>query len=105
MAVTASGGQTLTPAQNVTAVAGMGGDVWGANGGDAVPIGGGATDQTGFTKPIASTLCNGETQTNFIGPANVAFTKTLLGRENNASLSAQTADGTQASGAGWNTAG
>ncbi len=33
-----TGGQQLTPYQNVTAVAGMGGDVWGANGGGAVPV-------------------------------------------------------------------
>ena len=34
----ANGGQTLTPNVDVLAVAGMGGDVWGANGGGAVPI-------------------------------------------------------------------
>lgn len=34
----ANGGQTLTPNIDVLAVAGMGGDVWGANGGGAVPV-------------------------------------------------------------------
>jgi hypothetical protein len=34
----ASGGQNLTPYQNVTAPAGYGGDVWGANGGGITPI-------------------------------------------------------------------
>ena len=34
----ANGGQNLTPYQNVFAPARMGGDIWGANGGDATPI-------------------------------------------------------------------
>lgn len=34
----ANGGQTLTPNVDVLAVAGTGGDVWGANGGGAVPV-------------------------------------------------------------------
>lgn len=40
MAGTAVGGQQLTPYQNVTAPAGMGGDLWGANGGGITPVGG-----------------------------------------------------------------
>jgi hypothetical protein len=34
----ATGGQNLTPYQNVTAIARMGGDTWGANGGGATPV-------------------------------------------------------------------
>lgn len=34
----ANGGQVLTPNPDVLARAGMGGDVWGANGGGAVPV-------------------------------------------------------------------
>ena len=40
MALPANGGQTLTPYQNVFALVQMGGDTWGANGGDATPIAG-----------------------------------------------------------------
>lgn len=36
----ASGGQNLTPYQNVFAPAGFGGDRWGANGGGQVAVGG-----------------------------------------------------------------
>src|SRR6202035_488813 len=36
----ASGGQNLTPYQNVFAPVQMGGDLWGANGGGATPVGG-----------------------------------------------------------------
>ncbi len=38
MVKTASGGQNLTPYQNVTAPAGFGGDLWGANGGGITPV-------------------------------------------------------------------
>jgi hypothetical protein len=34
----ATGGQNLTPYQNVIAPAGIGGDVWGANGGGITPV-------------------------------------------------------------------
>jgi hypothetical protein len=36
--VAANGGQTLTPNKDVRAVAGVGGDVWGANGGGVTPV-------------------------------------------------------------------
>lgn len=103
MAGQASGGQVLTPNPNVTAVAGMGGDVWGANGGGAVPIGGGATDQTGYVKPIAITPSDGETATNYIPSALPAAakgspTRTVLGQESNTALSNQTLDSALASG-------
>jgi hypothetical protein len=38
MTGTATGGQKLTPYQNVVAPAGRGGDRWGANGGDITPV-------------------------------------------------------------------
>lgn len=38
MVKTATGGQNLTPYQNVPAAAQMGGDIWGANGGGATPV-------------------------------------------------------------------
>jgi hypothetical protein len=94
MAGTISPGQILTPNPNVLAVAGMGGDVWGANGGGAVAIGGGATDQTGYVKPVAITPSDGETATTYLpgGP------RTVLGQENAALLSGQTPDSALASG-------
>lgn len=36
--ITSAPGQTLTPYQNVVAVAGVGGDKWGANGGGITPV-------------------------------------------------------------------
>lgn len=98
MAGIVSPGQTLTPNPNVLAVAGTGGDVWGANGGDAVPIGGGATDQTGYVKPIAITPSDCETATNYMPSALTA--RTVIGQESNAALSGQTSDSALASGGG-----
>lgn len=65
MAGIPSGGQTLTPNPNVNAPAGFGGDLWGANGGGITPVGGGVTGQTGYDKPVAVTLSDAETQTNY----------------------------------------
>jgi len=94
MAGTASVGQQLTPNPNVFAHAGTGGDTWGANGGGQVAAGGGVTDQTGYVKPIASTLCDGETATNYIAPAQIPRTGSMLSRESNGSSSGQSLDNT-----------
>jgi hypothetical protein len=93
-----SPGQKLTPNPNVQATAGMGGDVWGANGGGAVPIGGGATDQTGYVKPIAITPSDAETATNYIPSTLRTNFPSVLGLESNAALSGQTKDSALASG-------
>ena len=98
MAGTISPGQVLTPTLNVFAVAGNGGNVWGANGGGAVAVGGGATDQTGYVKPVAITASDGETATNYIPSTQRAVIRPVLGQENNASLSGQTQDSALASG-------
>lgn len=102
MAGSISPGQTLTPNPNIFAPAGMGGDVWGANGGDATPVGGGATDQTGYVKPIAITPSDCETATNYIPSALPKTARTLvrtvLGQESNSLLSNQTKDSALASG-------
>jgi hypothetical protein len=63
------GGQTLTPNRNVNAPAGTGGNLWGANGGAITPIGGGVSGQTGWNSPVAQTLADGETATNYITAA------------------------------------
>lgn len=94
MAGQASGGQTLTPNPNVTAVAGMGGDVWGANGGGAVPIGGGVAGVNGYTYPVAVTASDGQTATNYIPSA----AKPVLAQEANTTLPGQTLDTSLASG-------
>jgi hypothetical protein len=65
MAGQASGGQQLTPNRNVNAPAGFGGDLWGAYGGGITPVGGGVTGDQGWDAPIAKTLSDGETATNF----------------------------------------
>jgi hypothetical protein len=96
MAGQASGGQQLTPNNNVLAVAGMGGDVWGAYGGGAVAIGGGVTGQTGFGKPVAATVADGETAANYLPSAPVPL-RSVLSSENNASLSGQALDSSLAS--------
>lgn len=71
MAGSASGGNKLSPNRNVTAVAGNGGDKWGANGGGITPIGGGVAGQPGWDTPEANALTTGQTQTNYLttGPA------------------------------------
>jgi hypothetical protein len=60
------GGQMLTPNGNVNAPAGIGGNLWGANGGGITPIGNGVSGQTGWNAPVAQTLSDGETATNYI---------------------------------------
>jgi hypothetical protein len=94
MAGQASGGQKLTPNRNVNAHAGVGGDVWGANGGGVTPVGGGVSGQTGYNKPVAITAADGETATNYIVTAN----SPVLGQENIGALSGQTADSSLAAG-------
>jgi hypothetical protein len=90
MAGTVSPGQLLTPNRNVFAVAGHGGNKWGAFGGGIVAIGGGATDQTGYVKPVAITAADGETATNYLPGAKPAAT--VIGQESNAKLSGQVLD-------------
>lgn len=97
MAGTISPGQALTPNLNVFAPATMGGDQWGANGGGQIAVGGGVTGQTGYTKPIAATLCNGETATTYVPPSPTPL-RAVLSAENNTALSGQTPDNTLASG-------
>ena len=96
MAGQASGGQQLTPNRNVNAPAGHGFGIWGAFGGGAIAIGGGATDQTGFVKPVAATAADGETATNFIPSALPATASGLvpavIGQESNAALLGTTQD-------------
>ena len=58
MAGTATGGQALTPYQNVVAVAGVGGDKWGANGGGITPVLG--------PLPVLANAARGVRQTNVI---------------------------------------
>ena len=98
MGGTISPGQKLTPNPNVFALAQMGGDTWGANGGGAVAVGGGATDQTGYVKPIAITPSDCETATNYIPSTLKALTRTVLGQESTALLSNQTQDSALVSG-------
>jgi len=102
MAGQVTGGQQLTPNPNVLAVGGNGGDVWGVNGGGAVAIGGGATDQTGYVKPIAITPSDCETATNYIPSALPAtarvITRSVLGQESIGQLPNQTLDSALASG-------
>jgi hypothetical protein len=90
-------GQNLSANPNVFAIVQMGGDIWGANGGGAVAIGGGATDQTGYLKPVIITPCSAETATNFLdsvpnGTTNRPLADSRLGRQNKDALSGQTAD-------------
>jgi hypothetical protein len=88
-------GQNLSANPNVYAPAGYGGDVWGANGGDQNPVGGGATDQTGYLKPTAATPSGCETATNFqdqlpLGTTNLPTPATRLGQMNSDARSGQT---------------
>jgi hypothetical protein len=89
-------GQNLSPNPNVFAIAQMGGDTWGANGGGAVAVGGGATDQTGYLKPAVITPSSCETSTNYLDPGlsttNKPTPDSRLGRLNKDALSGQTAD-------------
>lgn len=90
-------GQNLNYNPNVFAPAGVLGDKWGANGGDQVAAGGGATDQTGYLKPVAITPASAETATNFLdslplATTNVPSAATRLGRLNSDALPGQTND-------------
>lgn len=91
-------GQNLNANPNVFAPAGLGGDRWGANGGDQIAVGGGATDQTGYVKPKAATLADTETATNYIEPSEIPYTGSLLSRESTCAVSAQTPDSSIAGG-------
>ena len=89
-------GQNLTANPNVYAPARGYGDIWGANGGDQNAIGGGATDQTGYVKPMAITLSSCESATTYLdatgSTTNRANPGSRLGRLNNDALSGQTLD-------------
>lgn len=103
MAGGVSPGQILTANPNVFAPVRVGGDLWGANGGGAVAVGGGATDQTGYVKSIAITPSDCETATNYIpsslpATAKAPPTRTVLGQENSGQLSLNFLDNALASG-------
>jgi len=88
-------GQNLSANPNVFAPATMYGDKWGANGGDQVAVGGGATDQTGYLKPAVITPSSCETASNFLdsaplGTVNRPTPGTRLGQMNSDALSGQT---------------
>jgi hypothetical protein len=88
-------GQNLSANPNVFAIAQMGGDIWGANGGGAVAVGGGATDQTGYLKPAVITPSSCETASNFLdsaplGTVNQPTPGTRLGQMNSDARSGQT---------------
>ena len=68
-------GQTLTSWKNVQAIAGVGGDIWGANGGGATPIGGGSAGQTGWDPSIKTLLSDAEVSANY----ETALPGTVLG--------------------------
>jgi len=88
MAGQASGGQTLTPNPNVNAPAGIGGDLWGANGGGITPYQ--TSDSLGGTQSRAQTASNYQ-------PA-AAPAQALARNESNASLGLQTLDTSIATG-------
>jgi Concanavalin A-like lectin/glucanases superfamily len=46
--------------------AGYGGDIWGAYGGGVTPVGGGVSGPGGYDLPVATTLANAETPTNYV---------------------------------------
>lgn len=103
MAGQASGGQTLTPNRNVTAVAGWGGDKWGAYGGGITPIGGGVTGVTGWDERVVATASNGQTADNYEQspiPVNAkgAPTQSVLTKQANATLSGTSFDDALTSG-------
>jgi hypothetical protein len=93
----ASGGQKLTPNPNVSALAGNGGDIWGANGGSATPIGNGVTGVKGWDERIAATISDGQTAANLeVQPIPVkakgAPTQSVQSQTSNGSLSQQSFD-------------
>lgn len=90
-----SPGVILTPNSNVVAPAGIGGDLWGANGGGITPVGGGVTGQTGYSKPVKVTVSDGERAANYIisGGQNIAGAPvSVVGAMGNDTLSGQTLD-------------
>jgi hypothetical protein len=97
MAGQASGGQALTPNNNVYAPVLKYGGIYGQYGGGAVAVGGGATDQTGYVKPVAATASDGETATNYI-PSTQKFAPSVIGQESNGALSGQNQDSALVSG-------
>lgn len=94
MSGVASGGNKLSPNRNVTAVAGNGGDKWGANGGGITPIGGGVAGQTGWDTPEDNALSTGQTQTNYLlaGTTPTNTTRSILSDSSRGAYSLQNAD-------------
>ncbi len=88
MAGIPSGGQNLTPNNNVNAPAGVGGDKWGKFGGGIAAVGTG--------KPIASTLSDGETCRNYQTVPGGPFS--LSEQINDGQLDQQTLDSSIPSG-------
>jgi len=78
----ANGGQTLTPNPDVLAVAGMGGDVWGA-------YGGGATPTAQPRSPLANLSC-GVRDASWVFDAK--NNRVVTAGLSNASVSGKTAD-------------
>jgi hypothetical protein len=96
---TVAGGQQLTPNPNVTAVAGMGGDKWGANGGGINPIGGGVTGVQGWDERLKVTTSDGQRTTTYeVNPIPViakgAPTQSVLSQVSNSALSELSFDDT-----------
>jgi hypothetical protein len=77
----ASGGQTLTPNSNVSAPAGIGGELWGRFGGGIAAI--------GTAKPVAATVSDGETAANYVVDA---VPNSVQGAEAVGALDKQTLD-------------
>jgi hypothetical protein len=87
----ASGGQQLTPNLNVTAPAGVGGDVWGANGGGITPVG----VCPGISN-LKQTLSKGQRETNSNYQLNsYGNAATVLADMATGAVSGQTSDGGQ----------
>ncbi len=84
MAGQASGGQQLTPSPNVVAPAGRGGDLWGANGGGIQPY--------VSPEPVAATLSNGETATNYQTQPALKVPVSGMAQESTGVLGGQIAD-------------
>jgi hypothetical protein len=81
MAGQASGGQALTPNTNVSAPAGIGGELWGRFGGGIAAI--------GTPKPVAATVSDGETAANYGADA---VPNSVIGAEATGALGGQTLD-------------
>ena len=91
-----------TPVYNLAnPVAGIGGDRWGAYGGGQTPIGGGVFGPTGYDRPIAVTIPDGERATNYIvsgGQNQAGAPVSVLGAESDAVLPGTTFDDTLPTG-------